>query len=57
MRRTAPNLDLFLWRPLLAEPPMITLRDLNEWVTLPHLLDIHEALDLRGAMQERAAAK
>ncbi len=33
---------------------MCMLRDMNEWVTLTDLLDMHEALDLKEAMQERA---
>ena len=53
----APNLDMFMWRPLLSDPPMLTMRDLNEWVTIKDLLDAHEALDLKAAMQERAASK
>lgn len=53
----APNLNLFLWRPTLAEPPMCTARDLNEWVTLVDLLDMHEALDLKEAMMETARAE
>lgn len=57
IKRAAPNLNLFLWRPILAEPPIYTQRDLNEWVTLPDVFDAHEALDLRGAMNEKAAAE
>jgi hypothetical protein len=26
----APNLDLFLWRPVVADPPIYTQRDLYE---------------------------
>lgn len=44
-----------LWRPILAEPQLFTMRDLRAWVTLTDLLDAHEALDLKGAMQERAS--
>lgn len=36
---------------------MFTMRDLREWVTLADLLDAHEALDLKAAMQERAGEK
>lgn len=57
MKRVAPNLNLMLWRPMLAEPPLFTMRDLREWVTLTDLLDAHEALDLKAAMQERASEK
>lgn len=54
VRRVAPNLNLMLWRPMLTEPPMFTMRDLREWVTLTDLMDAHEALDLKAAMAERA---
>ena len=57
LKRIAPNLDIFMWRPLLSDPPMLTMRDLNEWVTIKDLLDAHEALDLKAAMQERASSK
>lgn len=53
----APNLEVFLWRPILADPPLYGMRDLKEWVTLSDVLDAHEALDLRSAMAERAAEK
>jgi hypothetical protein len=36
---------------------MCTPGDLNQWVTLTDLLDMHEALDLKGALQERAMEK
>lgn len=55
MERIAPSLDLYLWRPVLAGH--FTHRDLNEWVTLSDLLDAHEVLDLKEAMEERAAEK
>lgn len=57
MKRIAPNLDLFLWRPIISDPPLYTMRDVKEWVTLTDLLDAHEALDLKGAMAERASEK
>jgi hypothetical protein len=48
---------MMLWRPMLCEPPLFTMKDLREWVTLPDLLDAHEALDLKSAMAERAAER
>lgn len=48
---------MLLWRPILAEPPFYTIRDLREWVTLVDVLDANEALDLRSAMAERAGEK
>lgn len=50
----APNLDLFLWRPVVADPPIYTQRDLYEWVTLKDVFDAHEALDLIAARNEKA---
>ena len=46
---------MWLWRPVLADPPIYTMKDLREWVTLSDVLDAHEALDLKAAMQEMAA--
>lgn len=56
-RRAAPNINLFLWRPILAAPPIYTQHDLKTWVTLSDVLDAHEALDLQAMMNEKAAAK
>lgn len=47
---------MFLWRPILADPPIYTQRDLREWVTLTDVADAHEALNLTAAMQEKASA-
>jgi hypothetical protein len=44
-----------LYRPVLADPPVYTMADLNAWVTLKHVMDAHELLDLKAAMGERAA--
>ena len=54
MKKAAPTLDWFLWRPILADPPIYTQADLRTWVTLSDVLDAHEALDLRGAFDEKA---
>lgn len=51
----APNLDLFLWRPVLAEPPIYTMSDLKTWVTLTDVFNAHEVLDLKGAIAEKAS--
>lgn len=48
---------MYLWRPILADPPMYTQRDLREWVTLADVMDAHEALDIKGALAEKARAK
>lgn len=47
---------MWLWRPILADPPIYTQGDLRSWVTLSDVLDAHEALDLKEAMHERARA-
>jgi hypothetical protein len=48
---------MFLWRPILAEPPIYTMGDLRKWVTLVDVLDAHEALDLKGAMAEASRSE
>lgn len=48
---------MFLWRPIVADPPIYTLGDLRSWVTLHDVLDAHEALDLKAAIHERAGEK
>jgi hypothetical protein len=53
--RAAPNIDLFLWRPILSDPPIYTQADLRQWVTLVDVLDANEALNLRAAAAEQAA--
>ena len=45
---------MLLWRPILAEPPIYTARDLDEWATLADVIDANEALDLREAVRKRA---
>ena len=45
---------MWLWRPILSDPPIYTHSDLRHWVTLQDVMDAHEALDLKAAMQEKA---
>jgi len=54
MKRIAPNLDFFLWRPILSDPPLYTQKDLYTWVILKDVFDAHEALDLIAAREEKA---
>lgn len=54
MERIAPSLNMFLWRPVIEDPPMYTQADLNTWVTIKDVFDAHEALDLRAAFHEKA---
>ena len=44
---------MFLWRPILSEPPIYSQRDLRHWVTIADVLDAHEALDLKAANAEK----
>ncbi|WP_168990516.1 hypothetical protein [Aureimonas flava] len=44
---------MMLWRPVLAEPPIYTLADLRQWVTIADVMDANEALDLKAAMADR----
>lgn len=46
---------MFLWRPILADPPFYKQGDLKTWVTLSDVYDAHEAMDLRAASAEKAA--
>lgn len=39
---------------MLADPPLYTMRDLREWVTLSDVMDAHELLDLQVAQAEKA---
>lgn len=52
----APNLHMWLWRPIIAEPPMYSQKDLREWVTFSDVFDANEALDLKAVIQQKAAA-
>jgi hypothetical protein len=55
VKRVAPNLNMFLWRPVLAEPPLYSMSDLRHWVTLSDVFDAHEALDLKAANAEKVS--
>lgn len=57
MARIAPNIDLYLYRPVLSDPPIYTMVDLRKWVTLMDVVRAHELLDLKGAMAEKARSK
>jgi hypothetical protein len=48
-------LDARIWRPVLAEPPLCTLRELQDGTySIVDLEDFHEALDLKDELSERA---
>ena len=44
---------MFLWRPVLAEPPLCSFTDLDR-LSIDDIADMHEALDLREEVQRRA---
>lgn len=50
----APNLNFYLFRPAMSEPPLCSWAECQA-ATLNDLADMHEALDLRQAQQQRAA--
>lgn len=56
VRRVAPNIadEMYIWRPVLADPRMCELHQLATVYTIDDLADFHEALDLKEAMAERA---
>ena len=47
IKKIAPNIDLFLWRPVYNQPPLCTLKELEDGTySINDLHDFHEALDL-----------
>lgn len=48
---------MWVFRPILADPPLYTMRDLREWVTLDDAMDAHEALNVRAELARRTAPK
>ena len=54
VKRAAPTLDLMLWKPVIAEPPVYSQRDLKEWVTLDDVMDAGEVMALREAIRRKA---
>lgn len=45
---------MFLWRPVLAEPPLCTWREVCTVLTIDDIADMHEALDVREAAIAKA---
>lgn len=44
-----------LWRPVLAEPPLCSIRELHDGTySIDDLADMHEALDLKDELSRRA---
>lgn len=48
---------MWVFRPILADPPLYNMRDLREWVTLDDVMDAHEALNVRAELARRTASK
>lgn len=54
--KIAPNLDLYLWRPILSEPPLCSLKELQDGTYgINDLMDMHEALNLMIKVKENNA--
>jgi hypothetical protein len=45
---------MFLWTPILAEPPLCSLDDLRTRYSLMDLCGFHEALELKSEMHRAA---
>jgi hypothetical protein len=43
-----------LFRPVMAEPPLCTLAELATVLTIDHVADLHEVLDLKEAARNEA---
>ncbi|GAA4180289.1 hypothetical protein GCM10023069_54720 [Shinella granuli] len=46
--------EMYIWRPILADPRMCEYIDLNTRLTIDDLANFHEALDLKEAIHEHA---
>lgn len=50
-----PNIDVYLHRPLLADPPMCTLKDLQDGsVSIEDLETMHEIMDLKVHLRPKS---
>jgi hypothetical protein len=45
---------MFLFRPLLVEPPLCSLVDMKTRLTLLDVADLHEVIDLKAAAADKA---
>ena len=53
-----PNVDVFLHRPLISDPPMCTLRELQDGTYSIFDLELmHELLDLKQDLNKAASSK
>lgn len=54
IKRAAPTVDLWLMRPVMHNPPLYTLKDLREWVTIQDVFDAEEIMNLEAAQAEKS---
>jgi hypothetical protein len=47
---------LWLWKPIIANPPIYTLYDLRHWVTAKDVFEAHEALAIRELVDQKSLA-
>lgn len=53
IERVAPNINFFLWRPVLSTPRLCRLHELSDGTySFFDLLDMHEALDAINVLPE-----
>lgn len=53
--RLFPNIDLFVWRPVISEPQLCTYKELCDGTyNLNDLMNMHEALNLLTKVKEDA---
>lgn len=54
LKKEAPNLDLFLWGPVLFTPQLCQLRELQDGTyNINDLMDMHEAMKLMNKVREK----
>ena len=47
LKQIAPNINIFLWRPILSDPQLCTLKELQDGTyNINDLMDMHEGLNL-----------
>jgi len=51
------HLDWYIWRPIVHERQLCTLRELEEHYSLSDLADMHDALDVVDALAAKAHAE
>lgn len=55
--KSAPNIDLYLWRPVISEPYLCKIKELQDGTySINDLADMHEALDLILKIRKKDAS-